>query len=108
MAGRVTRGDVLLYRLPHPDKERPVVVLTRPAAIEYLTSVTVAPITSTIRGVASEVILTEEDGMKHPCAVNLHNVFTISKAKIGRRVATLSAGKLRQICAAMNFALGCS
>ena len=67
-------------------------MLTRESAIAYLSAVTVAPITSTIRGVPSEVRLTEADGMKGACAVNLHNVVTVSKAHLGRRVAVLSAG----------------
>ena len=108
MAGAIGRGDIRLYRFPRPDKRRPVVVLTRESAVAYLSGVTVAPITSTIRGVPSEVRLTEADGMKGPCAVNLHNVVTVSKAHLGRRVAVLSPERLREICAALGFALGCS
>jgi mRNA interferase MazF len=74
-----------LYQFSYPDKQRPVVVLTRESAVGYLSAVTVAPITSTIRGVPSEVLLTEADGMKGTCAVNLHNVVTVSKAHLGRR-----------------------
>ena len=55
MAGRIARGDVRLYSFSSPDKKRPVVVLTRDSAISYLSTVTVAPITSAIRGVPSEV-----------------------------------------------------
>ena len=55
MAGGIARGDVRLYQFAPPDKKRPVVVLTRDSAIAYLSTVTVAPITSTIRGVPSEV-----------------------------------------------------
>src|SRR5207249_7794042 len=73
VAARIARGDVRLYQFAPPDKNRPAVVLTRDSAIAYLSTVTVAPITSTIRGVPSEVVLNEEDGMKAPCAVNLHN-----------------------------------
>lgn len=57
MAGRLERGEVRLYRFPSPDKERPVLILTRRSALGYLARVTVAPITSTIRGVPSEVAL---------------------------------------------------
>ena len=64
MAGRIARGDIRLYQFAPPDKNRPAVVLTRDSAIAYLSTVTVAPITSTIRGVPSEVVLSEEDGMK--------------------------------------------
>lgn len=83
-------------------------VLTRQRAIDHLAAITVAPITSTIRGVPSEVRLTEADGMKGPCAVNLHNVVTVSKTHLGRRVAALSAERLNEVCAALGFALGCS
>ena len=107
MAGRIARGDVRLYQFAPPDKKRPVVVLTRDSAIAYLSSVTVAPITSTIRGVPSEVALNEEDGMKAPCAVNLHNAVTISQNRLGRRVAQLSSLRMTEICAALRFSLGC-
>ena len=108
MAGTLARGDVRLYRFQPPDKERPVVILTRSSAIAHLNAVTVAPITSTIRGVPSEVMLTEGDGMKTPCVVNLHRAVTVDKSHLGRRVASLSPGRMRQICAALGFALECS
>ena len=108
MAGAITRGEVRLYRFPQPDRQRPVVVLTRKSAVEYLSSVTVAPINSTIRGVPSKVLLSKADGMKGECAVNLHNVVTVSKAHLGRRVALLSPERMNEICAALGFALGCS
>ena len=107
MAGEVARGDVCLYSFSTPDKNRPVVVLTRNSAIGYLATVTVAPITSTIRGVSSEVMLTEEDGMKASCAVNLHNAITVSQSRLGRRVARLSSLRMGEICAALNFCMGC-
>ncbi len=107
MASTVARGDVRLYQFAPPDKKRPVVVLTRDSAIAYLSTVTVAPITSTIRGVPSELVLNEEDGVKAPCAVNLHNAITVSQNRLGRRVAQLSSLRMRQICVALRFSLGC-
>ena len=107
MAGRIVRGDVRLYRFAPPDKERPVVVLTRDSAIAYLATVTVAPVTSTIRGVPSEVVLSDEDGMKTPCAVNLHDPVTVLKDRLGRRVAQLHSRRMNEICAALRFSLGC-
>ncbi len=107
MAGRIVRGDVRLYQFAKPDKKRPVVVLTRPSAIGYLATVTVAPITSTIRGVPSEVVLNEDDGMKAACAVNLHNAVTVSQERLGRRVAHLNSIRMAEICAALRFSLGC-
>jgi mRNA interferase MazF len=107
VAGGIARGDVRLYQFAPPDKKRPVVVLTRDSAIAYLSTVTVAPITSAIRGVPSEVVLNEEDGMKAPCAVNLHNAVTISQERLGKRVARLGSLRMREICTALRFSLGC-
>lgn len=107
MAGRIARGDVRLYQFTPPDKKGPVVVLTRSSAIFYLSTVTVAPITSTIRNVPSEVVLNQEDGMKAPCAVNLHNAVTVSQDRLGKRVAQLSFVRMNEICGALRFALGC-
>jgi mRNA interferase MazF len=107
LAGGIARGDVRLYRFASPDKKRPVVVLTRDSAISYLSTVSVAPITSAIRGVPSEVVLGEEDGMKAPCAVNLHHTVTISQARLGKRVCRLSGTRMKEICAALRFSLGC-
>jgi mRNA interferase MazF len=107
LAGRIERGEIRLYRSPRPDKERPVLILTRLSALSYLTRVTVAPITSTIRGVPSEVPLGTEDGLRQPCAANLHNVMTVAQKDLGRRLAQLSPRRLREVCAALAFALGC-
>lgn len=107
MAGRIARGDVRIYSFAPPDKKRPVLVLTRNSAITYLSTVTVAPITSTIRGVPSEVALDEQDGMKSPCVVNLHNAVTVSKDRLGKRVAQLRSSRMNEICSALRFSLGC-
>lgn len=107
MAGGIARGDVRLYSFAPPDKKRPVVVLTRDSAIGYLATVTVAPVTSTIRGVPSEVVLDPGDGMKSSCAVNLHNAVTVSQHRLGKRIGRLSASRMSEICAALRFSLGC-
>lgn len=82
-------------------------MLTRDSAIPYLSTVTVAPVTSTIRGVPSEIQLDEDDGMKRPCAVNLHNAVTVSQQRLGKRVARLGAKRMSEICSALRFSLGC-
>jgi mRNA interferase MazF len=92
---------------PPPDKQRPVLVLTRDSAIAHLSTVTIAPITSTVRGVPSEVILDVGDGMRGRCAVNLHNAVTIAQTRLGRRVSGLSAARMDEVCEALRFALGC-
>jgi mRNA interferase MazF len=107
MAERVARGDVRLFRFAAPDKQRPVVVLTRDSIVDHLARVTVAPVTSTLRGIASEVALGTEDGFKHPCAINLHNIVTVPRQGLGRRVAQLGERRLDEVCAAIAFALGC-
>ena len=105
--GRLNRGDVRLCRFAPPDKQRPVLVLTRDSAIGHLSTATVAPITSTVRDVPSEVILDVGDGMKGKCAVNLHNAVTVSQQRLGKRVACLSDARMQQVCAALRFSLGC-
>jgi len=78
------QGDVYWYTFRAPDKRRPVLILTRNSAIPYLTSITIAQITSTIRGVPSEVALTPaDDEMFEECAVNAYNIQTIPKVHIG-------------------------
>src|ERR1700688_3571610 len=107
MASAISRGDVRLYQFAPPDKHRPVVVLTRDSAVPYLSTVTVAPITTAIRGVPSEVLLTEEHGMKTRCAINLHNLVTVAQNRVGKRVGQLGALRMAEVCAAMRFSLGC-
>ena len=82
-------------------------MLTRDSSLQYLSTATVAPVTSTIRSVPSEVRLDEEDGIKSPCAVNLHNPVTVSQRRLGRRVARLAPWRMKQVCAALRFSLGC-
>ena len=107
VAGRIERGDIRLFPFARPDKVRPVLVLTRESTLAFLSRVTVAPITSTVRGVPSEVRLGPDDGMKQPCAVNLHNVVTVAKGDLGRRVAHLDDRRMDEVCTALAFALGC-
>jgi mRNA-degrading endonuclease toxin of MazEF toxin-antitoxin module len=57
--------------------------------------------------VPSEVVLGTDDGMKQPCAVNLHNVVTVARDALGRRVARLDESRMREVCSALAFALGC-
>jgi mRNA interferase MazF len=100
------RGEVRWYRFTQPDKRRPVVILTRDSIIEYLGEVTVAPVTSTIRDIPSEVLLSPLDGMPGDCAINLDHVQTVSKGRVGALITTLSADKMVQIRQALLFALG--
>ena len=100
------RGEIRWYVFSRPDKKRPVLILTRDSALEFLGEVTVAPITSTIRDIPSEVLLTNADGMPRDCAVNLDHVQTVSKGKIGSLITTLSTVRMEQVRSSLVFALG--
>jgi mRNA interferase MazF len=102
----MNRGEVRWYVFSKPDKKRPVLILTRDSALEFLGEVTVAPITTTIRDIPSEVLLTKVDGMPRDCAVNFDHLQTVSKGKIGSLIATLSASKMQQMRSGLLFALG--
>lgn len=99
------RGEVRWYRFQHPDKNRPVLVLTRDSVIEYLGDVTIAPITTTVRDIPSEVLLGKSDGMPGSCAVNCDHLQTVSKARIGALITMLSGAKLAEVRNAIAFAL---
>jgi mRNA interferase MazF len=101
----VRRGEVRWYQFPAPDKRRPVVILTRDSILEYLSEVTVAPVTRTIRDIPSEVVLTKEDGMPRECAANLDHLQTVSRGKIGSLITTLRPDRMRELRSAVLFAL---
>lgn len=103
----MNRGEVRWYTFRPPDKRRPVLVLTRDSALEVLTGVTIAPITSTIRHIPTEVVLTpDEDGVLVESAVNLDNLQTIPKSNLGGLIAILSLNKMEAVEQAICFALG--
>ncbi len=99
------RGEIRWYKFNAPDKKRPVLILTRDSILEYLGEVTIAPITSTIRDIPSEVFLSSQDGMAMDCAINFDHIQTVSKAKIGSMITKLSADKLNQVRKAIQFSL---
>lgn len=100
------RGEIRWYKFQKPDKKRPVVILTRNSALEYLHEVTIAPITTTIRDIPTEVVLTKHDHVKTDCAINLDHIQTVTKNKIGPVITTLAPGKMEQLKSALLFALG--
>ena len=107
MARRVNRGEVWLYVFRKPDKQRPVLVLTRNDVIGLLHTVTVAPITSSIRGAPGEVVVGVDEGLKHDSAVNLDHLQTVDRSALHTCIGRLSPGKLRDVCTAVGIALGC-
>ena len=99
------RGEIRWVKFAYPDKKRPILILTRDSILDYLGEVTVAPITTTIRDIPSEVILTQREGMSMDCAVNLDHIQTVSKSKIGPLITTISSDRLTEVAGAIRFAL---
>jgi len=99
------RGEIRWYKFQPPDKNRPVLLLSRNPMIEYLGEVTIAPITTTIRDIPSEVLLTKADGLPRECVVNCDHLQTVSKGKIGPLIATLSTSRMTEVAEAISFAL---
>jgi mRNA interferase MazF len=103
----VTRGGV--YYLEHPEwGRRPVLVLTRDAAIPVLKRVTVASIVRTVRGIPTEVVLDEDDGMPVRCAISLDNLGEAWKAMLTEQVTMLSPVRMTDVCRALNIVVGCA
>jgi mRNA interferase MazF len=102
----VRRGGV--YYLEHREwGRRPVLVLTREAAIPVLKRVTIASITRTIRGIPTEVVLDEGDGMPARCVVSLDNLGDAWKAMLTEHLTTLGPDRMREVCQALSVAVGC-
>ena len=99
------RGEVRWYEFRRPDKNRPVVILTRDSIIPYLGEVTVAPVTTTVRDIPSEVLLGRADGMARQCAVNCDHLQTVAKRRIGSLITTLTSSRMSEVAAAIAFAI---
>jgi mRNA interferase MazF len=98
-------GEIRWYKFAKPDKKRPVLIVTRDSVLEYLGEVTVAPITTTVRNIPSEVHLSKAGGMLRDCAVNCDHLQTVTKAKIGSLITTLPPSKMLDVGRAICFAL---
>lgn len=99
------RGELWLAEL---DKRRPVVVLTRDPLGRHLHSVIVGPVTSTVRGLSTEVAVGPEDGARVSSVVNLDNLQLLDRRRLVRRVGSIRPDTLRRICDATATAIGCS
>jgi mRNA interferase MazF len=107
MAQKVARGEIWLLDRPRPDKRRPVLVLSRPSLIRALQTVTVASITSTLRGSPTEVGLGVDEGLKSDSCVNLCNLFTVRQPDLVTFVGTVSPDKMARVCEALAVACAC-
>ena len=102
----IQRGEVRWYRFAAPDKRRPVLILTRDSIIPSLGEVTVAPVTTRIRDIPSEVPLSRHDGLPRDCAVNCDHLQTVAQRRLGSMIARLSDEKMARVATAVRFALG--
>jgi len=98
-------GEIRWYKFVRPDKKRPVLILTRDSVLKYLGEVTIAPITTTVRNIPSEVFLSKGKGMPRDCAVNCDHLQTVSRGKIGSLITSLPPAKMVDVGRAIRFAL---
>ena len=100
------RGEIWWAELAPPAGGRPVLLLSRNEAYAVRELVMVAPLTTRIRSIPSEVLLGDEEGVPRACVVNLDTITTIAKASLSERLTTLSADKLKEVEEALHFSLG--
>lgn len=102
----VNRSDIWLAQVGR--KTRPALVLTRPEVIDVRAMVTVAEVTTTIRGHAAEVELDiEESGLDRPSVVNCDGLHTVARSSLTRFVNSVDEETMDRVCAAIGYALGC-
>lgn len=106
MTPELHRGELWWADVPG-DKVRPVVVVTRERFLPRLAAVLVAPVTTTVREIPTELPLGPEDGMPRRCAASFDNLFTLRRERFETRIATLGEPRLAELCAAYRFAAGC-
>lgn len=107
MARQLNRGEIWLLNRSRPDRRRPVLVLSRPSLIPRLHTVTVAAITSTLRGSRTEVEVGPDHGLKATSCINLCNLFTVRKGELRRYVGSIGREKMKEVCRALMIASGC-
>ncbi len=102
----MNRGEIWYAEVGR--KRRPVLVLTRPEVIDVRALVTVAEVTSSIRGIAAEVDFDHEQaGLHRPSVINCDGLHTITKASLTTYAGTVSDDTMERVCAAVSYALGC-
>ena len=107
MSRNIHRGEIWQYQFTNPDKRRPVLVISREEVLRLIDTAMVAPITSTIRGIPSEVIVGTNAGLKRHSAINLDHVQTVKQSKLRRYVGSIDRDQMRAVCSALAIATGC-
>lgn len=100
------RGEIRWYTFRAPDKRRPVLILTRDAVVEHLAELIVVPVTRTVRGVATEVVLTPEDGMPVVCVLNFDHVSLARQDRLGPMICQLPLDRWLDVQRALLTACG--
>jgi mRNA interferase MazF len=100
------RGEIRWYRFAAPDKRRPVLLLTRDEVIDSLNELFVVPVTRTVRGLASEVVLSAEDGMPVTCALNFDHLSLAQRSRLDSLLAVLPEARWADVEAALLTACG--
>ncbi len=102
----MNRGDVYWHKFKEPDKKRPVLIITRNAAISELNQVTVIPTTTNIREIESQVVLDEANGMDKICTLNVDWIQTVPKSKLRSFITHLPDERMNEVFEAMKYAFG--
>ena len=102
----LSKGDIWLGETPN-HKPGPYLIMTRNEAIPVLTRVLAAPVTTTTRGIASEVPLGEAEGLRTACAASMDNLVTIRKSMLVRKLGALSPSRMGEACEALRAATDC-
>jgi mRNA interferase MazF len=107
MARTVSRGEIWMYTFKAPDKRRPVLVISRQALLDALQTATVVPITTTLHGSPTEVLLDVNDGLKATSCANLANIVTVPQSALSRYLGGVRPEKMEAVCLALAIASGC-
>jgi mRNA interferase MazF len=102
----VTRGELWWVELPE-QKRRPYLILSRDVALTVLNRVITVPLTTTIRGIPTEVPLDTDDGLPRPCVASLDNIENVPRWAFTERIGLLGEPRMRQVCAALKLAVDC-
>ncbi len=100
------RGEIRWYTFRAPDKRRPVLILSRNSVADVLNEIIVVPATRTIRGLSSEVVLTEEEGMPAACALNFDHISLAQRSLLGAVVGILPSNRWDDVRIALLNACG--
>lgn len=100
------RGEIWWAYLDEPAGERPVVLISREKAIQVRNAVTVALLSTKIRNIPVEVMLTTKEGLPKPCVINCDNIETIPKTHLFKKLTTLNHEKMVELNDTLKFALG--